>query len=182
MVTNVSYTITETIIVTLAQAKKQLRLETDFIEEDDLIQSYIDTAIANCENFTGSAIVAKDMIIEMDCFDNPLIFEAFPLQSVDSVSYFPEDGGEEITMPSTDYKLTQQSDKHFVLRFLKELPAIEKNFDAVTVTIKLGYVTTPKPVVQAILLQLADMYERREDRTETITTASAALLRPYKKY
>jgi hypothetical protein len=64
------------------------------------------------------------------------------------------------------------------------MPAVDERFDAITVTIKIGYAVnkTPKPIVQAILLQIADMYERREDRTEVVATTAMSLLRPYKKY
>ena len=72
----------------------------------------------------------------------------------------------------------------FSLRFKESVPQTAERFDAVTVIVKVGNAAgkTPKAVQQAILLQVGDMYERREDRTEVIATAAMSLLRPYKKY
>jgi hypothetical protein len=70
------------------------------------------------------------------------------------------------------------------LRFREQLPELANRFDAVTITVKVGFVSgkVPKPIQQAILLKIADMYERRDDRAEVISTTSQALLRPYKKF
>jgi uncharacterized phiE125 gp8 family phage protein len=182
MVTNVQYTALPTATVTLAQAKKHLRIEDSFTDEDELIQAYIDAAIENCENFTGGSIINKTMVMTMDAFDSPVLFEAFPLREITTVEYLAKETNAVVVLPVEKYRLTTQNAKCFSLRFLNDLPEIAKNIEAVTVTVDLGYATIPKPIIQAIKLQIADMYERREDRSESITTASAALLRPYKKY
>jgi uncharacterized phiE125 gp8 family phage protein len=184
MVTDVKFTEGIIEIVSLAKAKKQLRLEPGFIDEDDLIQAYIDAAVIASENFIGGHIQQKDMVITMDGFDSPIEFEAFPMQSITTVKYYAADGSAEATMADTLYKLTKLNDKVFSLRFVNDAPEVAVRFDAVTITIVVGNAVnkTPKPILQAILLQVADMYERREDRSEVIATTAMALLRPYKKY
>jgi len=184
MITDINFTAADHTIVSLAKAKKQLRIEGSFIDEDDLIESYIESAVIASENFIGGHIQQKDMVITMDYFDSPTEFEAFPLQTITTVKYYPADGTEEVIMPDTLYKLTKLNDKVFSLRFTTEAPAIADRFDAVTITLVVGHMVdkTPKPIQQAILLQLADMYERREDRTEVYSTTAMSLLRPYKKY
>jgi len=82
----------------------------------------------------------------------------------------------------TEYVLTKDSEKVSRIRFKNTLPTTDVRYDAVTYEIKVGMTTVPNPIKQAIKLQVADMYERREDRTEVVRTASASLLRPYKKY
>ena len=184
MVTDISFEDGTLEIVSLARAKKQLRIEPTFEDENDLIQSDIDAAVIASENFIGGHIQQKDMVIKMNQFDSPLEFEAFPLQSITTVKYFPADGSAEATMSDSLYKLTKLNDKVFSLRFTNDTPEIADRFDAVTITIVVGNATgkTPKPISQAILLQVADMYERREDRSEIAGTTAMALLRPYKKY
>lgn len=184
MVTDVNFTEGTLEIVSLEKAKKQLRIEATFEDEDDLIQSYIDAAVMASENYIGGHIQQKDMVIKMDSFDSPIEFEAFPMQSITSVKYFPVDGSAEATMSDTLYKLTKLNDKVYSLRFVNDTPEIADRFDAVSITIVVGFPTTktPKPIVQAILLQVADMYERREDRSEVFGTTAMALLRPYKKF
>lgn len=185
MVTDVKFEPSGNIeVVSLARAKKHLRIEPGFTDEDDLIQDYIDAAIVASENFIGGHVLEKDMTIKMNAFDNPLSFEAFPLQSVTSVKYFPIDDSGEQTLAETAYSLTSASAKVFALRFKETVPTTAERFDAVTIIVKVGNPAgkTPKPIQQAILLQLGDMYERREDRTDVIATAAMSLLRPYKKY
>lgn len=182
MQTDISFVADGTLaVVTLAQAKKQLRIEEDFTDEDDLIQSYIDASVELSEKFIGGHILPKIMTIKADAFQNPLVFEAFPLKEVTSIKYFDADDVGH-TMPSSDYVLTRDSEKVFRIRFKNTLPDIAKRFDAVTYEIKVGMATVPNPIKQAVKLQISDMYERREDRVEVVRTASASLLRPYKKY
>lgn len=185
MITDVTITPgTATVVVTLAKAKKHLRVDASFTEEDDIIQDYIDASIVMAENFIGGHILDKNMVIKMTAFDNPLVFEAFPVKSVTSVSYFPEGSDEAQDLDAESYVLNSETPNRYKLRFKGDLPATATREDAVTVTINIGMstATVPKPICQSVLLLVADMFERREDRTETITTTSAALLRPYKKY
>lgn len=184
MVTDVNFTEGTLEIVSLAKAKKQLKLEEDFVDEDDLIQGYIDAAVVASENFIGGHIQQKDMIITMDGFDAVIEFEAFPLQSITTVKYWPADGGEEIALINTAYRLTQLNPRVYSLKFITAAPLTAVRWDAVNITNVIGYAVnkTPKPILQAVLLQVADMYERREDRTEVAGTTAMALLRPYKKY
>jgi hypothetical protein len=106
------------------------------------------------------------------------------MQSITTVKYYPADGSAEVTMSNTLYKLTKLNDKVYSLRFVNDTPEVADRFDAVTITIVVGFLVnkTPKPILQAILLQVADMYERREDRSEVFGTTAMALLRPYKRY
>lgn len=170
------------VILTLAKAKKQLRLEDDFTDEDDLIQAYIDAAVEHAENYIACHIYEKTMTIKMSAFQNSVIFEAYPFIDITSVKYYVDDV--ETTMPSTNYYVTSQNIKQSVLTF-KTLPAqTDERFDAVEIIIKVGFSKTviPKPIIQAIKLMISDMYERREDRPETITTAAQSLMRAYRKY
>ena len=182
MVINAQFTPETLAVVTLAQAKKQLRIEAAFTDEDELIQSYIDAAVVNCENFIGGHIIPGDLVISYDKFESPVVFEAFPLKTITSVKYFAADV--ETTLAPEKYSLTKQSEKVFKLRFKEDTPSTDKRFDAVTITIACGFAENaiPKPIIQAIKLQIADMYEIREDRKELLSTAAMSLLRPYKKY
>lgn len=173
---------TTTDVVTLAKAKKHLRVEADFTDEDDLIQDYIDAAVTQAENYIGGYITDKNIVIKMTGFDNPLVFEAFPVKAVTSVKYFEQGNETEQTMDAENYTLTAETSKRFAIRFKGDLPTVQDRFDAVTVTINVGMATIDKPIAQAVLLMVADMYERREDRAEVLSTAGMSLLRSYKKF
>lgn len=183
MITDVQITPgTATEVVTLVKAKKHLRVEASFAEEDDLIQDYIDAAVTQAENYIGGHIAEKNIIIKMTGFDNPLVFEAFPVKEVTSVKYFEQGVEDEVTMAPENYTLTAETSKRYAIRFKGELPSVQDRFDAVTATIKVGMATIDKPISQAVLLMVADMYERREDRAEVFSTAAMSLLRSYKKF
>jgi uncharacterized phiE125 gp8 family phage protein len=183
MITDIQITAgTSVDVVTLAKAKKHLRVDADFTDEDDLIQDYIDTAVAQAENYIGGHIADKNIVIKMTGFDNPLVFEAFPVKAVTSVKYFEQGDETEKTMDAVNYTLTAETSKRFAIRFKGDLPTVQDRFDAVTVTINVGMETIDKPIAQAVLLMVADMYERREDRAEVFSTAAMSLLRSYKKF
>jgi uncharacterized phiE125 gp8 family phage protein len=185
MVTDLQFENNDTIeIISLARAKKHLRIEPSFTDEDDMIEAYISAAIEASENFIGGHIIEKNMTLKMDAFDGDVVFEAFPLQSIQSVQYYPLDSEVLTTMDPSAYDLTSTGAKVFTLRFKETVPKTAERFDAVTIIVKIGNpaAKTPKAIHQAILLQVADMYERREDRSEVIATAAMSLLRPYKKY
>lgn len=169
-------------IVTLAKAKKQLRVDSSFIEEDDLIQDYIDAAVEASEQYIGGHLYKKDMVINLSAFQSSVIFEAYPLREVTSVKYWKDDV--QVEMPVTDYYHTNQNIKQSRLSFKNHLQ-FDDRYDAVEITIGIGYASAskvPAPIKQAILLQVSDMYERREDRAGVILTAAQALMRPYRKY
>jgi uncharacterized phiE125 gp8 family phage protein len=184
MTTDVIITIPEgtTPVVTLAKAKKHLRLDASFEEEDDLIETYIEAATQAAENYIGGHILAKDMVIKASAFESPFVFEAFPVKSITSVTYFEEGHEDEKNLSDENYSLTATNSKNPVIRFKNELPTLQRRFDAVTITISIGMETVAKPVVSAILLMIADLYERREDRVEVYSSAAINLLRPYKKF
>lgn len=184
MITNISTVKPEppNTIVTLAKAKNQLRLESSFTDEDDLIQDYIAAAIEQAEQYINGHIYIKDMVINMDAFLSSFVFEAYPVQSITSIKYYVDDVL--VTMPQADYYVTAQNIKQTKLTF-KEQPSTDERPDAVIITVAIGFKSAsavPMPIKQAVLLMVSDMYERREDRPEMITTAAQALMRPYRKY
>jgi uncharacterized phiE125 gp8 family phage protein len=185
MITDIQITTVASVnVVTLEKAKKHLRVDLDCGggDEDDLIQDYIDAAVTHAENYIGAHISDKEIVIKMTGFDNPLVFEASPIQSVTSVKYFEEGDEAEKTMDAENYDLTAETSKRFAIRFKGDLPNVQDRFDAVTVTISVGMATIDKAIAQAVLLMVADMYERREDRAEVLSTAAMSLLRSYKKF
>lgn len=183
MITDIQITAgTTTTVVTLAKAKKHLRIEPSVVDEEDLIQDYIDASVTQAENYIGGHITDKNIVIKMTGFDDPLVFEAFPVKAVTSVKYFEQGNETEQTMDAANYTLTAETSKRFAVYFKGDLPTVQDRFDAVTVTINVGMATIDKPIAQAVLLMVADMYERREDRAEVLSTAGMSLLRSYKKF
>lgn len=180
MITDVVVTPGETEVVSLPMAKKHLRIEPAFTDEDDLIAAYIDAAVSYCEMFIGG-FLSGTATIKMD--DLPLRTKLllYPVKAITSVSYYPANESTAVTVEPTSYGL-MGVDKASYFNFNTDIPKLFERPDAVTLEVEVGYETIPKPIVQAVLLMIGDMYERREDRGEVISTAADKLLRPYKLY
>lgn len=167
-------------VVDLALAKQQLRIEADFTHDDDLIESIIEAAVNASENYMGCKIVDSDAVLNLDVLSSVIALPV-PARSITSVKYFPSTGAE-VTMPVEDYKLLTFGKENSIRIVTETVPVTADRVDAVTVTFKTGFAAgnVPKAIIQAVLLQISDMYDRREDRVETPLTASTKLLRPYK--
>lgn len=172
-------------LLTLAKAKKQLRIEAAFVEENDLISSYIDTAQLASENFINRSIAKRNFVMQCDEFSTPITFERnYENDVITSIEYY-EPGATTLTLLAADQYLLRKSNtlECFDIKFLS-LPETDKRDDAVIITIEQGFAASecPAPIIQAINLRLSDFYERREDRDIGNNSASNNLLRAYRKY
>jgi uncharacterized phiE125 gp8 family phage protein len=171
-------------VVSLALAKNQLRLEQDYTYEDALITSYIKAAVKDSENYTGGFINPAVVTLTFSEFEKNVVLEQFPVNSITSVKYLPEDGSAEVTLAAEKYELLVKNGKQFSIAFGDDLPSTVKSNKAVTIVLAVGLTaeTIPAPMVQAVLLKISDMYDRREDRMEVPLTIADKLLRPYKMF
>ena len=172
-------------ILTLALAKKQLRLEQDFTEEDDLIQTYIDAAQEDRELYINRKIKEQNLILEADAFAASITFERnYENDVIESVTYYPLGEDALVVLDPSQYKLRKSNvTECFDIVFLS-MPETVKRDDAVIITVNQGFTlaTCPKTIMQAIKLRLADFYERREDRDVGNSSAANALVRAFRKY
>lgn len=173
-------------LVTLAQAKAQLRVESDFEEEDDLIQSYIDAAIAAAENYIGAPLVKGVKTFELDALTQTFVFkQAGENDTVKAVSYWETDATEVTEMPTNNYKLRKNYSTGCKEIKFETYPTTATRDDAVIIEINQGYTaaTLPTPIYQAIMLMITSMYVKREDIGEIGNNSqSRALMRPYRNY
>jgi len=180
MITDVTITPGEIIVVSLELAKQHLRIEPSYVDENSLIAAYIEASVVICEDFIGGSLSATATVL-MDKFVSPGKLPVYPVQTITSVSYFPIHGSELVVMPNSDYRLMKVDGKSAYL-VIDDMPQTATRFDALKVEVSVGFAAIPKPIIQAVLLSIGDMYERREDRTEVVSTSVHALLRPYKLY
>lgn len=184
MITSKVITSTDNTILSTADAKAQLRIESSFTAEDALIDSYVAAATAAAENFINGHIQAKSMVIKLDEMPSKLKFSTHPIRSITSVMYRDTDNAEQTLVSGTDYHLEAPSDKENTLVFDEVYNTYDRP-DAVTITVAIGYTNAaavPAPIIQAIKLMVSDMYDRREDRANVNYKASSALLHSYRKY
>ena len=172
-------------VVTLAKAKKHLRVETDYTDDDELIQDYIDAAIMAAEDYISGHVYNKAVTMVLDALATNVVFEIFPVRSITSVEYIKEGDDTYTVIPTEDYYLRNKNLRVQEIVF-KTLPQdVAEQPDVVKIVVQSGYVNTtntPKPIKQAVLLMVGDAYEYREDRKEVVTKCSEHLLRPYRNY
>ncbi len=174
-------------VVTLEQAKKQLKMEDLGTFDDDLIQDCIDAAIDEAENYCNTAIRQVKYKVQMASWSNNFEFAKQKVASIDQVTY-KDEAGDVQTLPEASYQLLPLDKFASVIQFTdpNSLPKTQdNNSTAVSIDITIGYsdsVAVPKAITQAIKLLITDNYEYRGDREKVLNTASRVKLEPYKYY
>jgi hypothetical protein len=181
MATNFDIIPATTPIVSLEQAKQQLRIEPDFTDDDALITQMTASAEEWAKAYIGRPFAYR-LEVEMSAFGTaPVEMSCLPVASLDRVEYVANEEGEYATLGTDLYKFRQSFSlpNTYELTFKGELPALPPdNNRAVRIIMNAA---CPEPVRSAILLRLSDLYERREDReVNEASAASTSLLRPYK--
>ncbi len=171
--------ITET-PVTLERAKKHLQLESDFTDDDELIQGCIDGAVSDREGYLDRELYEQRVYY-------PSAFCGFDMEAWADASATVEyavpnedEGVDYETLPSENYIFRKLGASTCRIDFRGELPVLPSVARPVRITVN---TTCPKAVVAAILLVIGDLYERREDRGGVGNNSAANnLCRNFRKY
>lgn len=177
--------------VSVSEAKLHLRV--DGADEDTLISGLITAARQYVEDYTQRALITQTWRLLLDEFPNgdTIHVPLPPLQSVNSVTYYDEDGALQ-TLPTTDYHVDPESAQgRVVLTDGKCWPTTQTRPNAVTIEFVAGYgdaASVPQAIKQAILLLVAHWYEHREavvigtsgNVAKEAAFAVDALLTPYR--
>jgi len=171
-------------MVLLSKAKKQLRIENSFTDEDELIETYSIAAQVACEDYINRSIAERNLILEASSFETITFERNYENDNITKIEYYAPGETTLTLLAAEQYQLRKSNIiECFYIKFLSTVET-DKRDDAVIVTIKQGFAlaTCPKPIIQAINLRLSDFYERREDREQGNNSASNNLLRPYRKF
>ncbi len=172
--------------ISLAEAKKHLRLSESFTEDDDSIESAISAAREMGEGRTHRAWVEQTFEAYFDGFpglDKPLELPLPPLLSVESVQYVNPDG-ESVILPVENYEIDKVSLVGSVFpAFGKVWPETRDKRYAVVVTFRAGYTDLPKPLAGWLKITMADLYQNPESVVHSGSPATLdfvdTLLDPY---
>ena len=171
-------------LITLAEAKAQLKLEADFTAEDDLIQMYIDAAIINCENYTNTSLNEAKFIVQTTTqFENNLKLNVSPVQSIDSITYKDTDENPQTLDPAL-YELKPYDKFQSIIYFtdFENIPEVTEGSIEIAITTGYTAATLPLVIKQAAMLTIGGFYENRQDAVENLPKASTNLLRAYRFY
>lgn len=162
--------------LTVVQAKQNLNIDPDFVDDDALLGAMIGAARDYCEQFCNRFLVASTVVVVYDGLPTgrTLGVPVPDLATVESLSYYTEALDELVYLGT----LTLDTD----------LQTVFGEYEWPSATAAKLQVTTAEPaeldgVRQAMQLLIADMYELRTATTERAVNknpAVAALLWPYR--
>jgi uncharacterized phiE125 gp8 family phage protein len=171
-------------VLSLSDAKLHLRV--DFDDDDELIESYIATAIQNIDGrdgWLGRALGEQTWELRLAGFNgSEIAIPLPPLIEVESVKYYDANDALQ-TFSNGDYEVVGVGGfgkARVVLKAGKAWPAIAKRAENVLVRFRAGYqdngdsppsLTVPAPILTAIKRQVATMYENREAVVVNATVA-----------
>lgn len=169
-------------VISLDIAKKHLKIESDYDEDDSLIELQISAAQKVAENYMQRAVGRQNLVMTMSVFQS-VIFEGSSNDLVGKVEYYAPDSDVLTELDPAEYSLKKSGLINFEISF-KTTPQVDDRDDAVVITINQGYAADdcPADIKAAMLLMIGDMYERREDREQGSNPASVNLMRPYRKW
>jgi uncharacterized phiE125 gp8 family phage protein len=173
--------------ITLAEAKKHLRLEGD--EDDDYVGTCILAARQHVEEVCWRGVVTqtREAVLERFPDGEAAVLPGGNLQSIDSVTYL-DAAGDPRVMEDTEYETDDVSvPGRLVLAHGAAWPATRCQWDAVRVRYVVGWdvADVPAPIKQAVLLLVSQMYEHRTPEVMggtpgKVDFAVDALLAPYR--
>ncbi|MCH2199878.1 MAG: hypothetical protein MK081_13955 [Flavobacteriales bacterium] len=175
--------ITYTDLIPLSKVYDQIKQDAG--SEDALLTSLLDAACRYLEDEYGFIMAEIACRVMLDTWPSGKYrFEVAPLGSVTSVTYVDGDGANQ-TLTSSDYSVN--SDEYPGAIHFTNCPDLKNQLGAVTINFDAGFASTelPVPIVQAVLMMVATMYELRQNEVTARTiskveTSTHMLLSPYK--
>jgi uncharacterized phiE125 gp8 family phage protein len=165
--------------ITLVEAKRHLRVDLDFLDDDQYISALISAARATVEAWEWRSHVNQVWELRLDAFPasaQPIYCPRPPLQSVGSIQYVDADGVTQ-TLSVDDYVVDPKSEPGRIMPAYGEVWPTTRptTMNAVTITYTAGYgpdaQNVPVRTKHAIKLLLGLWYENREPVvTGTIAT------------
>ena len=163
---SVSVTRPQLLPVSVADAKKHLEIAESDTSHDEHIRDLLEAAVEMVEHDADRALLTQTVVEKLDCWPSSLHIEVnrWPLQSVTSIQYV-DTGGDTQTWASGNYVV--DTVRHVISpAYSVTYPAIrvEGTTGAITLTYVAGNTQPdiPRAALQAIKLQVAQMFEMRE--------------------
>ncbi len=168
----------EGLVVSLAEAKKRLRVDADVPDFDDEIEGMIRAATARYEKRTGRFMLPTDLEFRLSCWDDRVIPVA-PIRSVDGVEYIDANGAS-IDLPTSDW--SHDTDGRTLHVAFTSAPSVGAGRWPIRVRFSAGY-DDPEDLGddaglyadpmdrQAILMLVGHWFAQRETASETPMTS-----------
>lgn len=182
-------------VLSKEDAKAHLRVDADFVLEDDLIEALVLAAESRLDGWAGllgRCMIDQTWVASYDAFNWPTLALPFPDVSSVVVSYFDADGVEN-EISEDDFRLIETASTTAIeWRSGYGLPSTSVRSDAVRVEMVVGFGPEPEDVPEAIRhaikLLVGGWYENREESVIGVSVASLpislaaeSLIAPYRR-
>ncbi len=168
-------------LISLEQAKQQLRIDPIVQHEDSLIQAYISEAREIAENYIGRLIGERTLEVKSSDYISNVASEYTPINEVlDIVAKLNNGAEQSVTAELVSINKTEQR-----LIYQDEPTNLSSIFTTpVTTTLKVGYNANncPKSLISAMKLIISRLYEFRTDNAQQKTQASHNIMRAFKSW
>ena len=174
-------------VISLAEAKAFLRIDSDYDDDDNYITSLINVATGVVEEFTRRRLIRQTYNILYDEFPPYIDLQVGEVASVTHVKYYDADNTLQ-TLAASEYDVdTKVRPGRIYQSETGDFPNTYERPNAVEVEFVVGGAASdvPAPIVQAIYIIVGRYYENRQD-VVTGTIASELplmvdhLLTPYR--
>jgi uncharacterized phiE125 gp8 family phage protein len=163
-----------TLVLSLAAAKKHLKMDpTVDDEEDDLVTDAIRAAQEWVEDNTVLVLTERTIEIPVDAFSPRIALRAWPVKSVDEITYLDRSGTSQAVPPGGWLANLARRPVQISAAAGSRWPLAGCFPGAVTVTVTAGFEgvdAVPMTIMQALKLMVGHFYRNRE---ATVTGAQA---------
>ena len=170
--------------VTLEEVKADLKMD-DIDTDDSLLTELIKVAREACENYTERKFIDTVINEYFDIFGDNLELSLCPVSSITEVYYY-NTSGVDTELTAANYQADLVSERSKIYSKIGEsFPSIQdEKINPIRVRYTVGYGSAasdvPSPIKKAIRLKVGDMYKNPEDRVDTLSMLSKALLNQYR--
>lgn len=164
--------------VSVDEAKRQCAVLHN--DDDALFAALISAARDYVERYCNTPIATQTVDVKCDAFCDFGRLPIAPVQSVTSIAYIATDGTAS-TVASLDIESRFDGlEASIVPAYGKQWP-VPRNGSRITMTAVVGYSSLPPSIKHAMLLWIAEAYEKRENDAPPSWTAFDALLCNYRR-
>jgi len=167
--------------VTLDDVKNHLRITAT--DEDDYLSALMDAAQEFCEDYTNRKYEAETWKLLLDEFPKVIELPFSPVSSVTHVKYYDTDENQQ-TLSTDDYETSLNAEPVTIKPVTdSSFPSTYDMYEAVEVQFVCGAsapAICPMTFRQAILILIADMYQKRESTVHRYPDTVDMLLQPLK--
>ncbi len=171
----------------ISATEAKLHCKVDTTADDSLFTILIQAAREYVEKYTNTALISQTITEYFDTFPSGDVLQlaVCPLVSVTSITYTDAAGAAQ-TLPAANYNVdTSHQPGRVYLDEGKTWPDTLGQRNAVTVVYTAGYANAgacPALLKLALLMEVADRYNNRQNGAKTYRTAVEVLLDNYKMH